>query len=169
MAKRFSNINTDNFDKLSNESFRISVALSLGIKIVLSFNCICSTLVEGTATHSLDCRKRTGKHARHAELNDVVHRTLQAAGVPSQLEPPGLSRDDGKRPDGASIVPWKQGKSLVWDVTCVNTVAPSHVKATASQPGAACEAAEIKKRKKYSSLTKDFLFKPIRDPRPFRT
>ena len=58
------------------------------------------------------------------------------------MEPAGLSRDDRKRSDRASIVPWKQGKSLVLDVTCVNTVATSHIEATAAQSEAACEAAE---------------------------
>ena len=29
------------------------------------------------------------------------------AHVPSRLEPSGLYRSDGKRPDGVSIVPWK--------------------------------------------------------------
>ena len=85
---------------------------------------------------------------RHATVNDIVHRALQAAGVPSQLEPSGLSRDDGKRPDRATIIPFSKGKWLVWDVTCVNTLAASHVKGAASQAGTPSEAAEIKKHKK---------------------
>jgi hypothetical protein len=28
-----------------------------------------------------------------------------------------LSRDDGKRPDGMTLVPWIKGQPLVWDVT----------------------------------------------------
>ena len=52
------------------------------------------------------------------------------AGVPSQLEPAGLSRDDVKRPDGARILPYEKGQCLVWDFTCVNTVAASYVKSS---------------------------------------
>ena len=48
-----------------------------------------------------------------------------------RLEPSGLDRSDGKRPDGkrpdgVTMVPWKSGKPLVWDVTCPGTLAPSY-------------------------------------------
>ena len=111
--------------KLDNESLRISVALRLGAKLNMSYTCICGAAVEDSAAHGLDCRRAIGKHARHSAVNDVIHRALCAAGVPSHLEPVGLSRDDGKRPDGATLIPWKQGKCLVWDFTCVNTIARS--------------------------------------------
>jgi len=32
-------------------------------------------------------------------------------------EPAGLSRDDGKRPDGVTLLPWAKGKPMAWDVT----------------------------------------------------
>jgi hypothetical protein len=47
--------------------------------------------------------------------------------VNSTLEPNGLSRDDGKRPDGMTLVPWIKGQPLVWDVTVVDTLADSYV------------------------------------------
>jgi len=34
------------------------------------------------------------------------------------LEPPGLLRGDGKRPDGMTLVPWFGGTSMVWDFAC---------------------------------------------------
>jgi hypothetical protein len=43
--------------------------------------------------------------------------------VNSTLEPNGLSRDDGKRPDGMTLVPWIKGQPLVWDVTVVYVTA----------------------------------------------
>ena len=36
------------------------------------------------------------------------------AKIPSHLEPSGLYRADGKRPDGITLVPWKSGRLLVW-------------------------------------------------------
>jgi len=36
-------------------------------------------------------------------------------------EPAGLSRDDGKRPDGVTLLPWAKGKPLAWDVTVPDT------------------------------------------------
>ena len=81
--------------------------------------------------------------------------------MPSQLELSRLSRDDGRRPDGATIIPFSKGKCLVWDVTCVNTLAASHVKSAASQAGAPSEAAESKKHKKYANLSQQYIFTPV--------
>lgn len=147
--------------KLDNDSLRIAVALRLGVEMAMPYTCICGTFVERKAVHGLDCRKSGGRHVRHSAVNDIVHRALQAAGVPSQLEPNGLSRDDGKRPDGATIIPFSKGKCLVWDVTCVNTLAASHIKSAASQAGAPSEAAELKKHKKYASLSEQYIFTPV--------
>ena len=147
--------------KLNNESLRISVALRLGAKLSLPYNCVCGTAVGDSATHGLDCRKSIGKHARHSEVNDIIHRALSCAGIPSHLEPVGLCRDDGKRPDGATLIPWKQGKCLIWDFTCVNTIARSHISAAASRPGLPCSVAEEKKMKKYLCLGSEFIFTPV--------
>ena len=65
--------------------------------------------VEALGVHGLSCRFSKGRHSRHAALNDILKRTLESAKIPYHLEPSGLFRSDGKRPDGASIVPWKGG------------------------------------------------------------
>ena len=147
--------------KLDNESLRICVALRLGVEITMPYTCVCGKPVQGNATHGLDCRKSSGRHARHSAVNNIIQRALSAAGVPSHLEPTGLSRDDGKRPDGATIVPWSQGQCSVWDFTCVNTVAASHIDSAASRDGAPSESAENKKRSKYSSLGNNYQFNPV--------
>ncbi|KAJ4450342.1 hypothetical protein ANN_01762 [Periplaneta americana] len=72
------------------------------------------------------------------ELNDIYERW-----VPSILEPSGISRSDGKRPDGLTLVPWRVGKSLIWDSTCVDTLAPSHLSSTSKTPGSAAESAAV--------------------------
>jgi len=56
-------------------------------------------------------------------------------------EPTGLSRSDGKRSDGLSLVPWKNGKALCWDVTAICPLADSYISATARDAGAAAELA----------------------------
>ena len=103
--------------------------------------------------HGLSCRKSEGRHQRgggpgviknldptashewkyrvyaanmHAAVNDIIHKSLISARVPARMEPSGLSRSDGKRPDGVTSVPGKSGKLLVWDVTCPDTFAPSY-------------------------------------------
>ena len=47
-------------------------------------------------------------------VNDLIKHALASAGTPAMLEPPGLSRRDGKRPDGLTLFPWKGGKNLIW-------------------------------------------------------
>ena len=51
---------------------------------------------------------------RHSSLNNIIHRAMSAAKIPARLESSGLARSDGKRPDCISMVPWKEGKLLVW-------------------------------------------------------
>jgi hypothetical protein len=56
------------------------------------------------------------------EINSIVNRALTSIHVNSTLEPNGLSRDDGKRPDGMTLLPWiNKGQPLVWDITIVDS------------------------------------------------
>ena len=112
--------------------------------ICVPHNCQSGSLVDAHGLHSL-CRKAPGKITRHHALNDLVTRAFTSAGIPSSKEPHGLVRSDGKRPDGLTLVAWKGGKPLAWDVTAVCTVADSYVAATAREAGAAAEhVAELK-------------------------
>ena len=77
---------------------------------------------------------------------------MAKADIPALKEPPGLLRTNGKRPDGVTLLPWKQGKCVTWDVTVSDTLAQSYVHETSQTPGAAAEAAAERKTNKYSSL-----------------
>ena len=72
----------------------------------------------------LSCTKSAGRFSRHATLNSLIKQTLGSLDLPSMLEPRGLYRTDGKRPDGVTMIPWEMGKQLVWDVTVVDALAP---------------------------------------------
>ena len=113
--------------RMDDETVRIAAGLRLGTPLCRSHSCHhCGTEVDQFATHGLSCRYSKGRHARHAAINSIVHRSLTAAKIPSRLEPTGLSRTDGKRPDGVSLISWQSGKILVWDATCPDTFARSH-------------------------------------------
>ena len=99
-------------------------------------------------THGLSCQFSKGRHPRHAGVNDVVKRSFDAAQIPSHLEPTGLYRSDGKRPDGASVVPWKGGKALVWDAICPDTLAHSYQQISTREAGAVAAEAERHKKLK---------------------
>ncbi|CAH2235400.1 jg5968 [Pararge aegeria aegeria] len=73
----------------------------------------------------------------------------------AKLEPPGLLRDDGKSLDGMTIVPWSMGRALVWDTTCVDTLAASHLPSTSQKAAAAAESTQMLKRRKYSVICND--------------
>ena len=66
--------------------------------------------VNNLGTHGLSCQFSKGRHSHQATLNDIIKRALDSARIPCHLEPSCLYRSDGKRPDGASVVPWRCGK-----------------------------------------------------------
>jgi len=86
---------------------------------------------------------------------------MAKADIPALQEPSGLLRTDGKRPDGVTLLPWKQGKCVTWDVTVSDTLTQSYVHETSQTPGAAAEAASERKTNKYTSLAQSYLFVPV--------
>ena len=147
--------------QLDDEAVRISVSLRLGSNICIPHTCRCSGNVDADGQHGLHCQKSAGRHPRHSELNTIIHRSLSSIGRPSILEPVGMTREDGRRPDGLTLFPWHQGKTLVWDATCVSTLAPSNLQHSILQAGAAANHAEEKKREKYSDLASSYIFTPL--------
>jgi hypothetical protein len=117
--------------------------------------------VENLATHGLSCKKNPGKYSRHAALNDIIKRACASANIPSILEPSGTFRDDGKRPDGLTLIPWSRGRSLLWDATCVDTLAATYIQATSRKDGAAAATAETKKFRTYASVSDRYIFCPV--------
>ena len=71
--------------------------------------------------------------------NDIVWRAMQRVKIPAAKEPPGLLRSDNKRPDGVTLIPWKKGKCLAWDVTMPDTYVQSHLPTTATNAGHAAD------------------------------
>ena len=63
-------------------------------------------LLNAQGLHAMVCKKAPGKIARHHVFNDIIWRAVGAAGVPAVKEPSGLDRQDGKRPDGLTLIPW---------------------------------------------------------------
>src|SRR6218665_2847833 len=68
-------------------------------------------------------------------------------------------RTDGKRPAGATLIPWSRGRYVAWDTTAIHTCASSYTHLTASSTGGAAEQAAESKRTKYENLpaTHDFI------------
>ena len=144
--------------RLDDETIRVAVGLRLGVSLCLctSHTCPCGALVDARGSHGLSCRRSAGRQARHAQVNDTIHRALVRASVPSTREPVGLMRSGDQRPDGCTLVSWERGKCLSWDATIPDTLAQSHLSDTSVVAGAAAERAAKIKYDKYQELTRSF-------------
>ena len=147
--------------RLDNEDVRVAVGLRLGTALCKPHLCPCGAMVDVSGTHGLSCKKGQGKYARHSFINDIICRSLARADIQCVKEPAGLSRLDGKRPDGLTLIPWKLGKCAVWDVTIADTTAISYSSVSSLSAGNVAELAANKKHGKYTDLAKTHHFVPI--------
>ncbi|CAG9820640.1 unnamed protein product [Phaedon cochleariae] len=140
---------------LDDNCLRISVALRLGAELCCSYKCICGTEVDvyGHHGHGLSCNKSSGRYTRHSAINDgnvqgILELVISISPrTKESIQRPGLCRDDGKRPDGMLLIPWKRGKALIWDVTCVDSLADSNKVSSIKAAGTAAFEAEKKSAK----------------------
>ena len=147
--------------RLSDEAVRVAVGLRLGTTLCQAHECPCGAKVDERGTHSLSCKRNPGRAQRHHYLNDMIWRAMTSASIPAVKEPHGLVRSDGKRPDGLTLVPWREGRSATWDVTVTDTVAASYVLASSTCAASAAEAAAQRKELKYSEISSSHHFFPL--------
>jgi len=123
----------------------VAVALRLECSVCVPHYCRCGSLVDAQGLHDLVCKQAPSRIIRHHALNDEVARAIQ----------------DGKRPDGLTLIPWQGGKPLTWDVTVVSTLAASYLSPSARSAGAAADLAASRKEAKFTSLTNSYIFQSI--------
>jgi len=146
--------------RLDDETIRVAVALRLDLDPDDPHTCRCGAL-DAPGQHGLVCKQAPSRIARHQQLNDLVTGALVSAGVPATKEPVGLTRRDGKRPDGTTQIPWRSGKLLVWDVTVVSTLADSYVATAARGCGEVAKLAAARKCQKYADISSVYTFLSI--------
>jgi len=91
------------------------------------------------------CKHALSRVVRHHALNECVSHAFSAAGIPVKKEPPGLAHKDRKCPDGCTLIPWRGGKPLAWDVKVCTTVADSYLAAPSHAAGTVAEQAADRK------------------------
>ena len=108
--------------------------------------CVCGKDVTEDSWHDFSCLKSAGRFFRHSKLHALIKQSLSTTHIPSLLEPRYFYRTDQKRPDGLTLVPWAAGKQLLWDVTVVDSLAPSRISAgSVCNSGTAVAEAEDRK------------------------
>jgi len=134
----------------------------MGSPVVLDHVCVCGVHVLPNGHHGLSCRRSAGRNTRHTAINGILARAFASADVPTLLEPLGLLMGDGKRPDVFTLLPWAKRRCLLWDFTCPDTLAPSHINKSSLAKGSAASEAEAHKFTKYSEFLFAHTFIPLR-------
>ena len=102
--------------RMDDDTIRVAVGLCLGTSLCRPHTCHhCGTEVDHLGTPVLSCKHSEGRHHHHAALNDTIHWALTSAHIPSRLEPTGICRSDGKRPDSITVVLRYKGQRSVFE------------------------------------------------------
>ena len=149
----------------------VAIGFRLGANLCDSHVCPSGTFVNSRGTHVLSCKRGLNKLTRHAVFNNPIHRAFIRAIIPSTMEPNGLSRSDSKRPDVLTLIPWSAGKSIISDVTVVDTLAASYILTTSKIAGDAAEIAVTRKEDKHAarSINNDFIVIALETLGPLNT
>ncbi|CAH2237120.1 jg24459 [Pararge aegeria aegeria] len=83
--------------------------------IIQPYRCHCRDSVDTYGHQGLSRSRMLGRFSRHSIFNDIIRRSIAIAHVPSVLEPIGLARSDGKRPDCLTLIPRWLRRLFVWD------------------------------------------------------
>jgi len=96
--------------KLDDDAVRVAVSLRLGcsIYVVHTYRCGATLVVQGQ--YGLICKQAPSRIVGHNVINGIIFQSFSSAGIPASKESINLTRLDGKRPDGLTLVPW-QGAS----------------------------------------------------------
>ena len=70
---------------LDSEVFRVAIAIRVGADVCIPHSCPRSGRMDSRGLHGLSCKYSAGRFPTHSAM---------------VLEPPGLDRGDGSRPDG---------------------------------------------------------------------
>ena len=136
--------------------------MRLGDNICVAHKYHCGQRVERDGLHGLSCTKSADPFSRQATLHSLIKQTLGFLDLPFMLEPGGLYRTDGKRPDGVTMILWEMGKQLVWDVTVVDALAPSRLNhGSLCNPGTTATSCEARKIEKHRELLDNGFFQPV--------
>ena len=94
-------------------------------------------------------------------MKDIFWTAIERAKIPASKEPVSLVQQDGKRPDGTTLLPWARGKPMAWNVRVPDTYAESHIDQTAREVCSAANKAAANKIVKYGALSASHIVLPL--------
>ena len=147
--------------RIDSAAFTCAIRIRMAQPVAAESLCSCGQDLDANGAYALACRRGAGKQIRHRILNEFVRRAFLAAGMPVLLEPTGLSRKNGKRPDGVTVLLFQNGRALSWDATCVHPLAASYADVALKAPKAVAALAETRKRSKYLPVLDRVDFVPL--------
>ena len=139
--------------RLDDEAIKVAVGLLLGINLCISHMCPCGLPVGAGGAHSLTCKQSSASISKHHIRNETIYRACISAHIPATKKPVGLSRTDGKRLDGLTLIPWQRGNavSLSHGTSLLPMRWPTHMSRHSIIPGGVAEHAANRKEKYGSS------------------
>ena len=146
---------------LSDDEFRISAGLRLGAPVTAQHTCKCGYVAATDGRHALVCPKIKHRFIRHSNGNMIIKDSIKSPYISSTLEPIGLLRKDGRRPDGLTLMPWQRGRTLAWDFTCISRLTNSILRMGVLPGANAASEAEVRKRNHYSDLPSTVIFETV--------
>ena len=123
--------------------------------------CVCGTNADEHGSYALICKLIKSRFTRHQMGNDVIRESLKSACISSTSEPTGLLRNDGRHPDGVTMLPWSKGHSLAWDFTCAHRLAASHLSKGGQEGSSVATAKEAIKRQHYNDFPSCYILEPL--------
>ena len=91
-------------------------------------------------------------------MKDIFWTAIERAKIPASKEPVSLVQQDGKRPDGTTLLPWARGKPMAWNVRVPDTYAESHIDQTARET---CSAVNNAATNKIGAFSASHIFLPM--------
>ena len=147
--------------RLENEDIRVAVGLRLGDALCQTHLCPYRALVDVNGLRGLSCKLCSDKHSRHASIKDIIYRACCRADIPAVKGPIELTKTDGKRPDGSTLVPRSADKCVLLDVTIADNLLPSYAAISSVSAGSVAEQSSARKLAKYNELAISHIFIPI--------
>ena len=123
--------------------------------------CVCVTNADERGSQVLICKSIKSRFTRHQMHNDVIRESLKSDCISSTLESTGLIRNDDRRLDDVTSLPWSISHSIAWDFFCVHRLRASHLSKGRQEGSPVATAKEAIKWQDYNDIPSCYLLESV--------